>query len=185
MQRSFRKLLDCRSLLVVFGTQPLAQPLASVTFHRSIGFADWSQAEIVRPPDHHPIEGRNYCLPVQLGFTPAGFLADRFTDALHPLLRGGRAQIGAARFRRVTSTEAIPEKVKLLFRQLTDSRLLFVHRQLQRRHHVPHRGEGFASPIPTTDHEVIGIINDVRSQTLFVSQFLPTEHEPAHVQIAQ
>src|SRR5215470_17911453 len=31
----------------------------------------------------------------------------------------------------------------------------------------------------------ISIVNDARLQTLLVSQFLPTEHEPAHVQIAQ
>src|SRR6267143_867873 len=138
VQAGFRKLLDRRPMLVVLGTQPLSQPLASVSFHRSIGFTDWSQTEVVSPPNHHPIEGRDYCLPVQLGFTPAGFLADRFTDALHPLLRGSRAQIGAARFRRVTSTETIAQKIELFFRQLTDPRLLFVHRQLQLRHHVPH-----------------------------------------------
>src|SRR4029077_5842592 len=37
----------------------------------------------------------------------------------------------------------------------------------------------------SADHEVIGIVNDVRFPTLFVSQLLPSEHEPAHVQIAQ
>ncbi len=51
VQRGFRKLLDRRPLLVVFGTQPLSQPFASVTFHRSIGFTDWSQTEVVSPPE--------------------------------------------------------------------------------------------------------------------------------------
>src|SRR6516162_4362316 len=37
----------------------------------------------------------------------------------------------------------------------------------------------------TADHEIIGIVHDVRFQTLLVPQLLPAEHEPAHVQIAQ
>src|SRR5438270_683517 len=131
-----RKLLNRHPLRVMFGTQPPSQPFASVTLHRSIGFTDWAQAKVVGPPNHHPIESRNYSFLVQLGFTPAGFLADRSTDALHPFLRRSRAQIGPARFRRVTSSEGIAKKVELLVRQLTDPRLLFVHRQLQLRHHV-------------------------------------------------
>src|SRR5207249_3267896 len=63
--------------------------------------------------------------------------------------------------------------------------LRLVHRQLQLRHHVPHRGEGFSGLAPTTDHEVIGVVHDVRSETPLVSQLLPAEHEPAHVQIAE
>jgi DMSO/TMAO reductase YedYZ molybdopterin-dependent catalytic subunit len=35
------------------------------------------------------------------------------------------------------------------------------------------------------DHQVIGIVNDVRFQTFLVPQLLPTEHEPTHVQITQ
>jgi hypothetical protein len=38
-----------------------------------------------------PIKRHNYRFPVQPGFTPAGFLANRFTDALHPFLRSSRA----------------------------------------------------------------------------------------------
>src|SRR6266481_6080743 len=60
VQGGFWKLLDRRPLLVMFGTQPLSQPLTSVTFHRSIGFTDWSQAEVVSPPNHLPIKGGNY-----------------------------------------------------------------------------------------------------------------------------
>src|ERR1700730_5508757 len=56
--------LCCRPLLFVFGAQPLSQPLASVTFHRPIGFTDWPQAEVVGRTNHHLVEGLYYCLPV-------------------------------------------------------------------------------------------------------------------------
>jgi hypothetical protein len=41
VQRCLRRPLDPRPHPVVLGTQPLTQPLASVTFHRLIGLADW------------------------------------------------------------------------------------------------------------------------------------------------
>src|ERR1700730_6173567 len=64
MQGGFRKFLGRRPLLFVFGAQPLSQPLASVTFHRPIGFTDWPQAEVVGRTNHHLVEGLYYCLPV-------------------------------------------------------------------------------------------------------------------------
>src|SRR5580692_291336 len=130
MQGGFRVFLGRRSLQVVLGPQPLAKSASSVMFHRRVGFTDWSQTEVVGPPNHHPVELFYYGLPVQPGFVSSGFLAYRLTDALHPFLRRGRAQIGSARFGRVTPTKRVTQKVKLLFRQLTDPRLLLVHRQL-------------------------------------------------------
>ena len=44
------------SLPFMFGAQPLAKPAASVSFHCAIGFADRSQAEVVGPSDHLPVE---------------------------------------------------------------------------------------------------------------------------------
>src|SRR5215468_12270731 len=46
----------CLPWQLVLGAQPLSQPLASMSFDRSIGFADRSQTEIVSPPNHHTIE---------------------------------------------------------------------------------------------------------------------------------
>ena len=56
---------------------------------------------------------------------------------------------------------------------------------LQLRHHYPRRGQSFFRSAPTTDHEVIGIVDDVCSKTLFVPQLLPSEHEPAHIEITE
>ena len=52
---------------LVLGTQPLAQPSTSMSFHSSIGMTDWSQTEIIRPPNHHSIECPDYCFLGQKG----------------------------------------------------------------------------------------------------------------------
>jgi hypothetical protein len=48
----------------------------------------------------------------------------------------------------------VSQEIELLFRQITDPRLLFVHRQLQLRHHHPHLGQGWLRPSSTTDDKV-------------------------------
>src|SRR5437762_13715580 len=91
MQGGNWKLLSCLPSQLVLGTQPLSQPLASMSFDSSIGMTDWSQTEIISPPNHDSIECRNYCFLGQEGLVPSGFLADRLTDALHPFLRRSRS----------------------------------------------------------------------------------------------
>ena len=103
--------------LFVFDTQPLAQPPAGVLFHRSVGFADRPQTEVVGPTIDLPVERCYHRCRILLGLTPAGHLADRLTQTLHSLLGWSRAQIGPPRLRRVASTKRIPEKIELLFRQ--------------------------------------------------------------------
>src|SRR6266436_815989 len=58
MQGGFRKFLGCRPFHLVLGTQPLSQPLTSVSFNSSIGFADWPEIEVVSPSNHHVVEFR-------------------------------------------------------------------------------------------------------------------------------
>lgn len=99
----------------MFGTQPLTKPLAGVLFHRSIGFADWTQTEVVGPTDHDPIECRYYRGIIQQGFVLPGLRADCRADTLYPLLRRNGTDLGAACFRRIAATECIPQKVELLF----------------------------------------------------------------------
>src|SRR6266849_10465499 len=108
---------------------------------RTIGLADWPQTEVVGPADHHPIELFHYCLRILPDGISPGFVADGSTDALHPFLGRYRAQIDSAPPHRVAPPERMPQKVKLLFRQITDPRLTLVHRQLQLRHHRPHLGQ--------------------------------------------
>src|ERR1700738_3388871 len=165
----------------VFSAQPLAEPPTGVSFHRSVGFADRTEAEVVGPSDYQSIKAYHYRLYVPLRLAPSGRLANRRTDALYALLRRRGAQIGPSRLRRVTAPKRVTQKVELLFRQLADPRLAIVHRQPGPLHHVPHSGEGLFSPATAADHKIIGGVDDARFQTLLVSQLLPAEHEPAHV----
>ena len=89
----------------MLGAQPLTQPLTSVLFHRPIGFTDWTEAEVVGPPNHHAVECAHHRLFIQQGFVPSGFATDRVTDANHPLLSRYGAQKGQPRFRRVAAPE--------------------------------------------------------------------------------
>jgi len=66
----------------MLGTQPLTQPLASVIGHRSIGFADRTETEVVGPPNDHAVELRYHHLLVQQGLIPPGQLANRRADAV-------------------------------------------------------------------------------------------------------
>src|SRR5271169_7045002 len=94
---------------------------------RTVGFADWPQTEVVGPADQHPIEPVHDCLRILPDFVTPGFVADRSTDALHSFLRRCRAEIDSAPPPRVTPPERVSQKVKLLFRQMTDPRLSLVH----------------------------------------------------------
>src|ERR1700674_4056486 len=152
---------------------------------RTVGFADWPQTEVVGPTDQHPIEPVHDGLRILPDFVASGFVADRSTDALHSFLRGYRAEIDSVPPHRVTPPERVSQKVKLLFRQITDPRLLLVHRQFQLRHHRPHLGQSLLRSNSTADDQVISIVHDVRFPTLLVPEFLPPQHEPSHVQIAE
>src|SRR5215469_11174796 len=89
------------------------------------------------------------------------------------------------RLRRKALTKRISKKVEFLSRQLTPPRLCFVHRQLQPCHDVTHPGQRFFRVTEAADHHIVGVVNDVRFKTLLVPEFLPSQHETTHVQIAE
>ena len=90
MQGSNGKLLGCLPSYLVLGAQPLSQPLASMSFDSSIGTSDWSQTEIIRPPNHHSIECRDYCFLGQQGLV--------FECGRHPRLDFNSQRPSASRF---------------------------------------------------------------------------------------
>src|SRR5713101_8263523 len=139
------------SPLFVFDTQPLAKPSARMLFYGSVGLADRPQTEVVSPTINLPVERTYQRCRILLGLTPAGHLADRLANTLHSFLGRSRAPVGPPRLRRVASTKRIPKKIELLFRQSTDPRLTFVHRQLQPRHHAPHRHQCLIGSGTTAD----------------------------------
>ena len=84
MQGSDGKLLACLPSQLVLGAQPLSQPLASMSFDSSISGTDWSQTEIVSPPDHDSIECRDDCfLGQQVLFRPVSWLIASQTRCTH------------------------------------------------------------------------------------------------------
>ncbi len=143
-------------------TQPLAKPSARMFLHDSVGWADRPQTEVVGPAIQPLVERCYQRCRILLGVTPSGHLSDRLTNTLYSLLGRSGAPIGTPRLWRAASTKRIPEKIELFFRQATDPRLTFVHRQLQPRHHGPHRPQCLVGLGTTANHEIIHIINDVR-----------------------
>ena len=74
------------------------------------------------------------------------------------------------------------QEVELPFRDLADSCLLFVDRELELAHDLAQllqRLFGFASP--AQDHEVVRVGHDARAETSLKPELLPSQHEPAHV----
>src|SRR5664279_230853 len=118
----------------MLSAQPLSQPLPGVSFHGSVGFTDWTEAEVVGPSGHHSVERPYHGFLIQQGLIPSGLAVDRLTDADHPFLGRNGAHIGPSRLWRVTTAKRISQKIELLFRQPADPRLRLVHRQLQ----LPH-----------------------------------------------
>ena len=53
MKTRFRKTLVARSRLIVFVTEPAAQPPAGVHIDRTVGLTDYSQTKVVGPTDQH------------------------------------------------------------------------------------------------------------------------------------
>src|SRR6516165_6998624 len=89
----------------MLSAQPLTQPLPGVSLYGPVGFTDWTEAEVVSPPNHHAVERAHHRLLIQQDFVPSGLAADRSTDADHSLLRRYGAQIGPSRFWRVAAPE--------------------------------------------------------------------------------
>jgi RHS repeat-associated protein len=96
-----------------------------------------------------------------------------------------RAEISPPRLGAVTASESVPQKVKRLVRHTTQPRFRLVDRQFQLLHHVPHDRHRLCGGAAAADHEVIGIVDDVCVETLFVSQPLPAQNKPAHIQVGQ
>ena len=124
MKTRFRKTLIARSRFIVFVAEPPTQPSAGVNIHRTVGFADRSQTEVVGPSGHHSIELPYDRLPALSQSISSGFPADRAADTLHPLLRWFRAEINSTPSHRVAVPERVPQKVELLSGSL-QTRVLF------------------------------------------------------------
>ena len=65
-----------------------------MAFHRAVGFADRSKAEVVGPTDHYPVEFAYNGLVFQQGLMPPSLCMDCFTNTGNPFLRRLLLQAG-------------------------------------------------------------------------------------------
>src|SRR6266705_6575424 len=106
---------------------------------------------------------------------------DLFNHAFDALLRWPVSQARLTGSGRIHSSERVAQKIELSYRDLADSCLLLVDRELQLAHDLAQllqRLIGFA--LLAQDHEIVGIGHDTTAETLLQPEHLPSQHEPAH-----
>src|SRR5260370_9057683 len=159
--------------------------MAGVGCYSAIGLGDRPQTEIVGPASQDAIEPSHHFVFVQPRPPPFGLFAQLPAQPPKLLVRRSRPDIGPARARRVQPSDGVPQKVKRFVRPTTESCFRFVHRQTHPRHHAPHRGQPLFGVALTADHEGIGIVDDLSAETGLVSQRLPAQDEPTHIEVTQ
>jgi hypothetical protein len=61
-----------------------------------------------------------------------------------------------------------------------------VDRQFQSSHDLAQSLQGLSGlALPAQDHEIIGVGHDTTAEALLQPELLPSQHEPAHIQIRQ
>ena len=178
---------SCRSatLQLVLPSKPLAEPMPRVAVNGSVGRAHRSQTEVVRPSQKLPVQFRYSVLDRRPQPSAAGQLVDLGLEAVDLLRRRRRPDGRATRPRRVTQPNRVTQEVHTLLRHAAQARLGLVHRQPQLRHHQSHHPHRFVGGAAATDHEIIGIVDDVSVKAFLVPQCLPTQNEPTHINIRQ
>src|SRR2546425_213768 len=85
-----------------------------------------------------------------------------------------------------TSAQTCTPGSRTLFRDLADSCLLLVDRELQASHDLAQSLQGLSGlALPAQDHEIIGVGHDATAEASLQSELLPPQHEPPHIQISQ
>src|SRR6202040_3658069 len=86
----------------------------------------------------------------------------------------------------VSLQHTVAQKVELSFRYLTDACLLLVDRKLQLAHDLAQSLQSvFGFAFPAQDHEIVGVGHDTTARASLQPELLPSQHEPAHVNIRQ
>ena len=179
---------SCRSATshLVLPSKPLAEPMPRVAVNGPIGWADRAQTEVVRPTQKLPVQFRSTrsstVVHCQRRLVNSWISALRAVDLLR---RRRRTDVRPARLRRVTQSDRVTQEVHALLGYAAEARLGLVHRQPQLRHHRSHHPHRLVGGAPATDHEVIGVVDDVSVKAFLVPQRLPTQNEPTHIDIRQ
>ena len=108
---------------------------------------------------------------------------DSLDDALERFARRLRADKGTAVLA-VEPPNRIPEKVERLFGYTREPSLPVIDRQPQPFHQPPHFREGGRAVAGTTaDHEIIGIVDDVRIKPRTVAIAVPRQEKASEVEV--
>src|SRR5215469_33188 len=99
--------------------QPPAEPLRGVVVYGTIGFADRTQSEVVRPSPQLAVQAANHLFFVQQRLASARVLAKAVAEPTDLLAHRSRADEGASRTRRVTAAERIAQEVERLIGNAT------------------------------------------------------------------
>src|SRR5215470_9734723 len=171
---------------LVLDTQPPAQPHSGVVVDRSVRLVDGTYIEVVRPSAQRAVQRRHQLCGSLPCTRSVRQCMDFLNHTLDALLRWPITQACLAGSRRIHPSERVAQKIELSFRDLTDSCLLLVDRQLQLSHDLAQLLQGlFGFAFPTQDHEVVGVGHDARAEASLQPEHLPSQHEPAHVEICQ
>src|SRR6266436_1319327 len=171
---------------LVLEAQPPTQPHRRVAVDRPVRLVDGAYLEVVRPSAQRAVQLAHQLGGVLPSPRSGGQLVDCFDHALDALLRWPVSQACLAGSRRIHSPERVPQEVELSFRDLTDSCLLLVDRELQLSHDLAQSLQLlFGIAFLAQDHEIVGIGHDTTAEALLQPELLPSQYEPAHVYIRQ
>ena len=128
VQPLFREAHILPAFRPVLPTEPLAQPLGSVSIDREVGRCDLPEAEVVRPPGHLPVQALHHDPRRQPDVTCRGRFADLAADALDARLAGAGADVRPLPAGAVVSPDAVAEELKRFLRAPQASGFPFVDR---------------------------------------------------------
>ncbi len=103
----------------------------------------------------------------------------------HALLRRTLPDIYPASLPKTMRPECISEKVKPLPASLLDAGLCFVQREANPRHDTSRPIQCLCRATATQDHEIIGVVHDLRLKNLTPSGDPPIFQKTVHVQVSQ
>src|SRR6201993_3544450 len=161
---------------LVLDTQPPAQPHSGVVVDRSVRLVDGAYIEVVRPSAQRAVQRRHQLCGALPCTRSVRQCMDFLNHTLDALLRWPITQARLAGSRRIHPSERVAQKIELSFRDLTDSCLLLVDRQLQLSHDLAQSLQGFVSfAPPAQDHEVVRVGHDARAETSLQPEHLPSQ----------
>src|ERR1019366_4498623 len=127
---------------LVLGAQPPTQPRNRVGVDGPIRPADGTDLEVVRPAAQRAVQLAHQLRGVLPCHRVGGQRMDFLDHALDTLLRRPVAQSCLPRACRIHPPKRVPQEIELAFRDLADSCLLLVDRELQASHDLAQSLQG-------------------------------------------